>query len=159
MKDVEERFWSKVEKTDSCWNWTAALSGGYGVIRINKKKVYAHRFAYEALVGDIPGGHQLDHICHNRQCVNPGHLRPVTQKQNNENHSGARRDSKSGVRGVSWFRPANLWIGQVNHDGKRVYCKYFKSIEEAEAAVIAKRNELFTHNDADRAADVIPSTV
>jgi hypothetical protein len=43
---------------------------------------YAHRFAYSVLVGPIPDGLQIDHLCRNEMCVNPEHLEPVTQRIN-----------------------------------------------------------------------------
>jgi hypothetical protein len=96
---VEERFWAKVQKTETCWLWTGAISKyGYGrwSIRIqkNKNKHYqAHRFAYELLVGPIPEGLPLDHVkangCTSRACVKaigdeygPAHLEPVTMREN-----------------------------------------------------------------------------
>lgn len=110
--------------------------------------VLAHRFAYELVVGPIPKGLKLDHkhTCL-KTCVNPDHLRVVTNKQNAENLSGAHIDSISGIRGVS---PAGWrWRAQVS-SGDRSWRKDFDTIDEAEAAVIAKRLELFTHNDADK---------
>jgi hypothetical protein len=78
-----ERFWRKVEKTETCWNWLGALNdAGYGRIGYNAKVGYAHRFAYELLVGPIPEGLTIDHLCRNRRCVNPDHLEPVTQGDN-----------------------------------------------------------------------------
>lgn len=73
-----DRFWGKVEKTSSCWLWTAARTDGYG--RLGNE--YAHRVAYRMLVGPIPLGLQLDHLCRVRHCVNPAHLEPVTQREN-----------------------------------------------------------------------------
>ncbi|MFF0736871.1 HNH endonuclease signature motif containing protein [Streptomyces chartreusis] len=82
---VLERFWSKVaEQENGCLTWQAQLSvGGYGVFCVRKpKKMYAHRFAYELLVGPIPDGLELDHLCRNRSCLNVCHLEPVTHAEN-----------------------------------------------------------------------------
>lgn len=78
-----QRFWSKVKKTDSCWNWIGYIhSDGYGGFWINGKTKQAHRIAYELIKGKIPNGLQLDHLCRNRKCVNPDHLEPVTAREN-----------------------------------------------------------------------------
>ncbi len=66
-----------------CWLWTGYLSNGYGHFwGINNKWNQAHRFAYEQLVGKIPKGMDLDHLCRIRNCVNPKHLEPVTRQEN-----------------------------------------------------------------------------
>lgn len=81
--DIEERFWKRVRKTDACWEWTGAhTGGGYGATYKSGRQVVAHRIAYELLVGPIPEGLQLDHLCRNRGCVNPAHLEPVSQRVN-----------------------------------------------------------------------------
>lgn len=79
-----ERFWSKVEKTDGCWRWQGTIdpSTGYGRIRILGRDVYAHRLAYEQVIGPIPEGLVIDHLCRVRSCVNPEHLEPVTRGEN-----------------------------------------------------------------------------
>ncbi|MDQ3573658.1 MAG: HNH endonuclease [Actinomycetota bacterium] len=79
-----ERFFAKVEKTPTCWLWTASLDGcGYGLFRPSSKRtVRAHRWAYEHIVGAIPDGLELDHLCRVRNCVNPAHLEPVTFREN-----------------------------------------------------------------------------
>lgn len=80
---MAERFWMKVEKTASCWNWTAATSGGYGRFADRgRRHVQAHRWAYENTKGPIPPGLQIDHLCRNRLCVNPDHLEVVTGHEN-----------------------------------------------------------------------------
>jgi hypothetical protein len=152
MRTVEERFWAKVEKSDNCWNWTAHLVYGYGKLRVGNQMVSAHRISYEMANGPIPEGMLIDHICHNRACVNPDHLRPVTHKQNLENRAGAMPTNATGVRGVSWHKQGRCFHARVTHNQVEYQVGLFSSLAEAEAAVIAKRNELFTHNVLDRIA-------
>lgn len=81
-KDVAARFLRKILFTYSCWIWQGATSHGYGVFRDGEKTVVAHKFLYERLVGKVPEGLDLDHLCRNRACVNPNHLEPVTRQVN-----------------------------------------------------------------------------
>lgn len=81
------RFWDKIRLPDQngCMLWTGAVRpDGYGQFQLhNKEKIYyAHRLAYEILVGAIPEGLQLDHLCRVRNCVAVSHLEPVTQTEN-----------------------------------------------------------------------------
>lgn len=156
MPTADERFWSKVEKTETCWNWTGARHPrGYGQYygeRDGKKNlVWAHRESFARHVGAIPEDVVIDHMCHNTSCVNPAHLRAISQKQNIENQGSVRVDNKSGYRGVSWDKSRNAWRGHVLHHQRQVHVGYFSTAEAANVAVVAKRMELFTHNDADRA--------
>jgi len=83
IQEAEHRFWPKVKKTDDCWLWTAGLdSNGYGLFRLDERRLGAHVVSYGLLVGPIPDGLELDHLCRNRTCVNPEHLEPVTSKVN-----------------------------------------------------------------------------
>lgn len=83
IQTPEERFWAKVRKTESCWLWASTInSSGYGAFSADSTDVLAHRFAYELLVGPIPAGLVLDHLCRVRHCVNPAHLEPVTVVEN-----------------------------------------------------------------------------
>lgn len=78
-----ERFWAKVDRSDDCWVWTGTgTPKGYGQFAPHGKHVYAHRFAYELLVGPIPEGMTIDHLCRNRGCVRPDHLEVVTRGEN-----------------------------------------------------------------------------
>lgn len=76
-------FWASIDKTDDCWNWTGIVDAvGYGRFNIDYQAWRAHRFAYELLVGPIPDGLVIDHLCRNRRCVNPEHLEAVTDQVN-----------------------------------------------------------------------------
>jgi hypothetical protein len=83
---VEERFWAKVDKTETCWLWTGTRTGGnlYGYFRPNSLggMKLAHRIAYELLIGLIPAGLELHHRCERPECVRPDHLQPVTHREN-----------------------------------------------------------------------------
>ena len=81
--EVEERFWSKVEITDNCWNWRAGDNGhGYGLFWYGKKYHVAHRFSLKLFNIEIPQGLEVDHLCRNRGCVNPNHMELVTRREN-----------------------------------------------------------------------------
>lgn len=148
---VADRFWLKVEKTDTCWNWTGSKNTtGYGIFKFGGSQMVSHRFSYQLLVSQIPPGMVIDHRCFNKSCVNPEHMKVVTQKQNCENQAGPSKNNKTGVRGVHWHSAKKKFIATIGHNFKRIQIGAFSTLEEAEAAVIAKRNELFTNNPLDR---------
>lgn len=88
----EERFLSKI-KTDGrnrydCWFWDRPCPNrGYGQF-YTRPKMYkyinhlSHRFSYELFIGKIPKDLCVDHLCRNRNCMNPGHMELVTIKEN-----------------------------------------------------------------------------
>lgn len=85
MADPQARFWSKVDKRgpDECWGWRGVVKHtGYGEIMIDAVLWQAHRYAYTLVVGPIPDGKVIDHLCRNRWCVNPAHMEPVTRGEN-----------------------------------------------------------------------------
>lgn len=94
---LPKRFWNKVKVVDNnlrpelgpCWEWTSARTVGkyqnYGVFHVGGRRgktLRAHVLAYKVLVGPIPKGKELDHLCRSHPCVNPSHLEPVTHKEN-----------------------------------------------------------------------------
>lgn len=81
----EERFFQKVNKTESCWLWTGALnSRGYGSFRFNGKSESAHRYSFRYFNGEIQPGMIICHKCDVPACVNPQHLWEGTHLDNNQ---------------------------------------------------------------------------
>ncbi len=81
------RIWDKiaVNEETSCWEWTGCITtSGYGQVRFPQKRWFTHRLVYTALVGDIPTGLVIDHLCRVRFCCNPRHLEVVTSKENSQ---------------------------------------------------------------------------
>lgn len=87
-KPLSELFWNKVDVgwTDECWNWNGSLGrAGYGQFTTGLVRGYtnvAHRMAYTLINGDPGVDFQVDHLCHNKLCSNPGHLEAVSQQEN-----------------------------------------------------------------------------
>ncbi len=82
--EIWNRFWSKVDKSGSCWNWLAGRRRGYGQFHVvvGMHNFPAHRVAYLMFNGLINREFELDHLCRNRACVNPNHLEPVSGRTN-----------------------------------------------------------------------------
>lgn len=88
-RPIEDRFWEKVDASGDCWEWTAAtMKGDYGAFWDATATRAAHVVAWELLVGPMPVGLQLDHLCQNPLCVNPDHLEPVTPRENTHRSHG-----------------------------------------------------------------------
>lgn len=81
-------FWTRVRLYGDCWFWVGATDNwGYGRFSHAGKSVLAHRLAYQMLIGPIPVGLTIDHLCRNPRCVNPAHLEAVTGAENTERAS------------------------------------------------------------------------
>lgn len=92
---------------------------------------------------------QLDHTCMVKHCVNPAHLRLVTNKQNCEHRAGW---ASNQYRGSNFHPKTGKWQARVGHAGRQEHLGLYDTPEEAAEVARARRNELFTHNDLDRRA-------
>lgn len=83
---LEDRLFPRIDADGPCWLWTGAINpNGYGVINLGGRDAGTapvHRVVWELLVGLIPPGLDLDHLCRIRHCCNPDHLDPVTRAEN-----------------------------------------------------------------------------
>lgn len=80
-----ERVFTYVDAFGDCWEWTGATKDGYGVVGRGGRAAgneQTHRAVWQMLVGPIPEGLELDHLCRNHSCCNPDHLEPVTPAVN-----------------------------------------------------------------------------
>lgn len=122
-----DRFWNKVEKTEGCWIWLGALSGGYGSFRLNGRVRLAHHVAHELLIGPLPvneGSYHkslMMHRCDNRRCVRPhaDHATPATQKQNMQDAGSKGRLGKGDHRGEK--NAACRWSDAEIAEMRRLY--------------------------------------
>ncbi len=102
----EERFWLKVEKTETCWIWHGGhKSNGYGQFKASThtRQQRAHRYIYELTYGPIPCELQIDHICRVKACVRPNHLRVATPSQNSRNRPSTDAKQKRLQEGICLY--------------------------------------------------------
>ena len=82
-RPLAERFWEKVEKTETCWLWKGGKSGpGYGVIWADGRLAPAHRVSLILAGSPPPAELEVDHLCRVPLCVRPDHLEAVTHAEN-----------------------------------------------------------------------------
>lgn len=146
---LDQRLLNMSELDDNgCWVWSKYKEPrGYGKINVHSEPRLAHRVSYEFFVGPIPDGLFLDHMCFNRACINPDHLRVVTNKQNMEHARDLRSNNTTGARNVYRCKRTGRWAVKVGHNGKHYWGGRHDTFAEAERVARNIRKELFTHDD------------
>jgi hypothetical protein len=125
-----DAFWSRVDASGDCWLWQGSrLKSGYGSVRlplINRTE-YAHRYAWQTLVGPIPEGLQIDHRCRVRACVNPDHMEVVAPVDNVRRGYGssAMRARQTHCKRGHLFSSENTYLIQGRWRG----CKICRSLD------------------------------
>lgn len=153
-----ERFHNYISSTvdesyPECHNWGGAINAdGYGIFAPGNKNEtnLAHRWIYQKVHGVLQANQPVDHTCHNRRCVNVGHMQHVSIGENTENFSGNHARNTSGYRGAYWCKKRNKWYAAVTHNYKHYYLGTFQTAQEAGEAARLKRLELHTNNLLDR---------
>lgn len=141
------RMHSRFEQESGCRVWTKATANGYARIGIAGKSYLAHRAAWEEVNGPLPEGMILDHLCHNRACINVQHLRLTTQANNCLNREGS--TSSSGYRCVT--RNGSGWAARPGYHGMTYYLGTYDTPEQAYAEVLDfwERNGI-VHNSTEQ---------
>lgn len=116
---------------DRVTNW------GYGTASVNQKRTPIHRLFYEALIGPIPEGMVIDHICRNRLCINPMHLQVVTPSENSA--LGGLRKTHC-PQGHLYDEENTYYYGPKNHRQCDT-CRRAATAKSNEAKRVAKNSE------------------
>lgn len=141
IEDPEEALTTRTRADGDCLTWTGPLKAdGYATVYVGGVPTLAHRYAWGRDRGPIPDDMVIDHICHNRACVNVEHLRLATTQENSFNLSGPRSDNRLGIRNV--YRHGTGYAVQVRKNGV-AHGSWHKDVESAQAEAALLRDLLF----------------
>lgn len=142
---AEESLRERSEQQGECLVWTGSKNQkGYGRLANRGRLESAHRVAYELSTGPIPAGMEVDHICFNRACVEPSHLRLADRSSNTQYRRGAQPNSKSGIRNV--HEKNGKWFVRLKVKQKNRIWGPFDTADEAKSEARRRREEFFYHS-------------
>jgi hypothetical protein len=141
VRNTDATFWALVHPTGFCWEWTGTIGPeGYAIYWLNGASVPVHRIAYANLIGPIPDGMQLDHLCLTRHCVNPDHLEPVTPTENSRRANVHKMNRSHCANGHEWTEANTLPMRDAkrcrqcilvrDHVKRGIACSYAAFCEE-----------------------------
>lgn len=144
-RDLDEIFLERTEPLlwSGCLIWKGArMTWGYGTMSIANRDVRMHRWSYERFVGPIPDGLMVDHICHERLCVEPTHLRLATPAQNARNRRGPTSAGSGLPRGVR-RHGRDAFKAELKFEGKTIHLGVYEDVESASQAAAEGRARYF----------------
>lgn len=152
IPEIAAKFWARLIKTETCWLWTGALTGGgYGVLTVQGERMGAHCFAYRLAHGPIPPGMLVMHECDNRRCANPAHLKAGTQLDNMRDMSAKGRHWRQGITHCQHGHEFDSENTYINARGNRA-CKECARTRKRAAYVIKQQQRNDTTKHPNRAA-------
>ena len=128
---------TKIDFAGPCWEWTGNPDGrGYGRAYIKRKPWKVHRLVWTALVGPIPPGLTLDHLCRNPLCCNPDHLEPVTNRVNILRGYGptARQARQTHCLRGHEFTPENIYTQRGRSGRSCLACRNWRNHQRGKAS-------------------------
>ena len=125
-KFEHERFFKFIKINGECWNWCGYISHGYGKFYINRREFNAHRVSYDIFIGFNKLDTVIDHICMNKKCVNPDHLREVEIRTNtleNSNCDAVLKSKQTHCKNGHRFTIDNTIVSYGKQGGLRRNCR------------------------------------
>lgn len=138
----------RIEFDDSDWKkimnytWYAQSERGTYYAKTSDHSGDKHRtIRMHRLLAGARRGQVVDHADRNGLNNRRSNLRIASLSQNLQNRRGAQKNSKTGIRGVSWWKAGGMWMARVVHQRRLVYCDYFDDIRKARSSVIKARRK------------------
>lgn len=144
-KPQDERFWAKVQKTETCWNWTGQIDPRYHYGRFwktgdyfatgERRRTQVHRFSWELHNGPVPDGMMVCHTCDNRRCVRPDHLFLGTGRENTADRHAKGRSAKGERTGLAVLNEVSVQNIRYRHGNGSTIAQLARDFKVGETTV------------------------